>query len=344
MLELESRALRSFNVGPGNWFQNCDLFNLFTTFGFPISFPSIRSTSLAASAVRLFDEWLEAQSKPFPLDWYMSSHVCVLDRAVKEGKDIGVTNEIVKAALIAKAMAKAVDEQEYVKQHFQRQAYEQILLRGTARQAAHDRFRCKMKRWQTLLVPRIQAERAWGMMLRLGQLVRPRVFAAVWRTLWNGWCTRRRFQHEGSCMFGCSNTARDCVEHYAYCPIYQRFRGTTLFLPKIQSLDSLFLLRHNEWNDDRLILEAISVFAVYTVFNIARFASDRAGWQATVFVEAMERSAYHAVQNHKRSAAAFYQSAYDSLNGPCFFLLCFSRCGFIFSICSLYLSLLWRLW
>ena len=78
-----------------------------------------------------------------------------------------------------------------------------------------------------------------------------------------------------------------------------------MFLPKIQSLDAFFLLRHNEWNDDRLILEAISVFAVYTVFNIARFASDRAGWQATVFVEAMERSAYHAVQNHKRSAAAF---------------------------------------
>ena len=153
----------------------------------------------------------------------MSSHVCVLDRAVKEAKDIGVTNEIVKAALIAKAMAKAVDEQEYVKQHFQRQAYEQILLRGTDRQAAHDRFRCKMKRWQTLLVPRIQAERARGMMIRLGQLVRPRVFAAVWRTLWNGWCTRRRFQHEGSCMFGCSNTARD-------------LRGALRLLPNISEI------------------------------------------------------------------------------------------------------------
>ena len=70
LFELESRALRRFNVGPGNWFQNCDLFNLSTTFGFPISFPSIRSTSLAAKlrvvefeapqvhqrAVRLLDE------------------------------------------------------------------------------------------------------------------------------------------------------------------------------------------------------------------------------------------------------------------------------------------------
>ena len=48
LFELESRALRRFNVGPCNWFQNSDLFNLSTTFGFPISFPSIRSTSLAA--------------------------------------------------------------------------------------------------------------------------------------------------------------------------------------------------------------------------------------------------------------------------------------------------------
>ena len=36
LFELEYLALRRFNVGPGNWFQNVDLFNLSTTFGFPI--------------------------------------------------------------------------------------------------------------------------------------------------------------------------------------------------------------------------------------------------------------------------------------------------------------------
>ena len=40
---------------------------------------------------------------------------------------------------------------------------------------AQDRFHCNMKRWQTQLVPRIQAERARSVMIRLGQLVRPMV-------------------------------------------------------------------------------------------------------------------------------------------------------------------------
>ena len=318
LYKLETKALRRFNTGPGNWFQNADLYNLTANFGFPISYPSIRAVSLAAKlrvfefeapqaqqqAARLLDEWLDATSRPFPYEWCNSSHVCVLDRAVKDASNIGVTSGTIREALVVKAQAKAVDEQEYVKKNFQREAYAQIVKRGMDHQNAHNRFRAKMKRWPSGLVPRVQAERAQKVLARLGRLVRPRVLAAVWRSMWNGWCTRRRFQQDGLCLFGCSSTARDCIEHYAFCPRYTRFRQATLHLPKIESLDHFLLLQHPNWSDNRLILESIGIFALYTVFNMARVATDRASWTEAVYVEAMERSAYHAVQNHKSSAAA----------------------------------------
>ena len=46
----------------------------------------------------------------------------------------------------------------------------------------------------------------------------PRVWAVAWRTIWNGWCTSRRFQSAGPCRFGCRSLgAADSLEHYSCC-------------------------------------------------------------------------------------------------------------------------------
>ena len=57
-----------------------------------------------------------------------------------------------------------------------------------------DRLRHKLERWDMPLFPRLRASRALQAAQRLSKLVPPRVVAAVIRTWFNGWCTRRRFQ------------------------------------------------------------------------------------------------------------------------------------------------------
>ena len=52
----------------------------------------------------------------------------------------------------------------------------------------------------------------------------PRVGAACLRTAWNGWCTSRRFQQSGRCVFKCgAYFQEDSIEHYAGCSMCIEF-------------------------------------------------------------------------------------------------------------------------
>ena len=248
----------------------------------------------------IFDEWFESGSRPFPLEWYESSHLRVLQRAIVSANAVGVTTRSVREALLAKAIEKRAEPTAFVKQNFQHEAYLQLFRNSPEHQNVHDRLRTKLKRWPSNLVARLQADRAQSLLKRLGQLVRPRVLSAVWRTLWNAWCTQRRFQKDGACLFNCGEQARDCIEHYAFCAVFRTFR-VSLQLPAATRLDDFLLLSHPQWSDDRLILEAIALFCVYTCHNMAR-TSDQAGSES--WVDSMDRPSFHAVYNHRRSAAA----------------------------------------
>ena len=64
---------------------------------------------------------------------------------------------------------------------------------------------------------------------RLSSLVAPRVCGAVFKVLWNGWVTERRFQNRGpssQCVLGCIDEGRigaeDAIEHYSLCPSVHR--------------------------------------------------------------------------------------------------------------------------
>ena len=55
------------------------------------------------------------------------------------------------------------------------------------------------------------------------------------------------------------------------------------------------------WSDDRLILEALAIFSLCTCFNLAQVQGRSC---STAWADALERSCYHAVQNHGRSSSA----------------------------------------
>ena len=63
----------------------------------------------------------------------------------------------------------------------------------------------------------------------LSGTLQPRVRAAVLRTWWNGWVTKRRMQDRSKgCIFGC--TSEDSIEHYACCSTVREFGQRSLGL------------------------------------------------------------------------------------------------------------------
>ena len=73
-----------------------------------------------------------------------------------------------------------------------------------------------MGRWLGPRIHRQVAERVHRTLTGLRSSVPPRVMAALLRTLWNGWCTARRFQQRAACPF-CLAEASDELEHMPFC-------------------------------------------------------------------------------------------------------------------------------
>ena len=88
------------------------------------------------------------------------------------------------------------------------------------------RLRRRLDRWALQILPGRRVDRAVRLLRGLAVEAPPRVWAAVLRTLCNGWVTARRFQTTGNCVLGCEN-CNDSIEHYAYCGILPHFVNVT---------------------------------------------------------------------------------------------------------------------
>ena len=98
----------------------------------------------------------------------------------------------------------------------------------------------------------------------------PKVHAAHFKTLWNGWCTDRRFQKltkSQGCKFGCGVPAQDSIEHYSCCPTVLRFHEF-LHLPSRGTKLANFLGTCEEGREGELIVRFIALYACYQAHNI----------------------------------------------------------------------------
>jgi hypothetical protein len=108
---------------------------------------------------------------------------------------------------------------------------------------------------------------------RLHSLVPPRIASAVIQTLWNGWCTARRFQDQSHandrCWLGCGAGAHDSIEHYCRCPVALGVLARTLRIeisPR-QAL-AVWLLAHDALLEDEVLaLTSLYVYAIYRTTN-----------------------------------------------------------------------------
>jgi hypothetical protein len=144
-----------------------------------------------------------------------------------------------------------------------------------------DRIRNKVARWSGIPfglpgVQGIQTRLMHKHLKALGLLVAPRVHAAVFKTLWNGWSTETRFQRKHSqsnrCRFKCSSEAGDSIEHYCRCPVVRQVSYKHLHL-QYNLCDAL-----NVWCLNTSLLDkphiltcvAILIYGAFNAYNSIR--------------------------------------------------------------------------
>ena len=173
--------------------------------------------------------------------------------------------------------------------------------------------RHKMERWQVPQFPRIRVANCLTFLQVLGTRVPPRVWAATWRALWNGWATSRRTQRrEGlpGCMFRCSEYAQDSIEHYSSCVSLHAITSAELGLPRAPTPGerlAAFLGLDFSARDrpDEAVRRALRLAAVYRTHCLCRHCLLR---RAPATAEAMKQACREAVRGH-RGAARVYDAA-----------------------------------
>ena len=169
---------------------------------------------------------------------------------------------------------------------FQRRAYQKLLTHY----APHPSYRIRHKflRWDLqnaathppppgtscrCNTPAWQARRALAHLQLLPKLVPPRVCAAVFSTLWNRWCTCRRYQQRHSphnrCVLGCGGDAQDSIEHYCRCPVTKHAmeRKLNMSPSTFAHLHTFLLCNANIRTYGDLTSVALLIYAIYNATN-----------------------------------------------------------------------------
>ena len=117
------------------------------------------------------------------------------------------------------------------------------------------------------------------MLKTIGEGLPPRVWAAYFRLICNGWMTARRFQGSGKCLFGCGN-GHDSIEHFAQCPVVSHWLHENLGIspaPVGEEMDHFLGMRIDEERDDThmnsRIRRGLATYALYKVHNGVRHQS-----------------------------------------------------------------------
>ena len=325
--ESERRALARAAPGPHRWCALADLWNLDSGFGLGFSFRSLTCyakasqmrvaiwESSAAGGLNLPDkiarvnrawastEFLGRRSRW--ASWYHASHVLVLHRALQALSDLHLSPSSVISVLSGGALrpwTRTIHES--TKSSTQRWLYARLMEPPSM--WAEERVRYKLQRLMLPGIPRIVASRVLRRLRSLSRLVPPRVHAAVLSTIWNRWCTLRRFQvvsqTRHSCLLGCIS-GEDSIEHSLRCPVLLEVarRRLNLYLSGSDSWAAFFLASEGSGIDSESTLArlALLVYAVYRTTNAARNCGKLSQETAR---RAIHEAIYEGARGHARAS------------------------------------------
>ena len=121
----------------------------------------------------------------------------------------------------------------------------------------------------------------------------------MWSSVWNRWCTARRFQKNGPCLLGCLNRC-DSIEHYMGCKVVRQVGWKVLRLQPDNDYEERkrLWLGVTSWTNTR---EAtcwyLLVYAVYMTTNGRRNSKEKGGEE-----EELKQHLRNAVEGHPKSA------------------------------------------
>ena len=225
--------------------------------------------------------------------WYKHNYCKVLVDNVRWLKGKGVVAQDLFQQFVSHPDVWTREEFERLKKGLQRAAA--AAIKALVAEHPSSRIREKVERWR---------EMEWGITGNPGQyshqilrrlrsltkLVTPRVCAAVFVTLWNGWCTHRRYQRRhwdsNTCLFGCGGGAEDALEHYCRCPSILRVANHTLkFTYAAEEAMNIWTLNH-PWLDSKDNLRALGllIYGAFNAFNASRHSKLCDGEQARLCI------------------------------------------------------------
>ena len=116
-------------------------------------------------------------------------------------EDLGLSNKVLweKAAGNLDPDAPPGASNKRARKCFQKTVRKAIVSRLGVNSEARMCF--KLDRWHLSGLPGVTARRFLRALFVVKGHMPPRVGAAVLRTAWNGWCSSRRFQRSGHCLF-----------------------------------------------------------------------------------------------------------------------------------------------
>ena len=251
-------------------------------------------------------------------DWFARSFIFQLDSSADHFEALGVTRATLErtilriddAVLLHRPMTR--QQTRRVQVAFQRTAAASLPRATTLN--LEMRIRHKLGRWAVPQLPRVRVANCLAFLQALRGRVPPRVWAATWRTLWNGWASSRRTQGRiglAGCMFRCSPAAADSIEHYAHCPVLHEAADAVLRLPRPESpgdrLAAFLGLDYRAGHDpEKAVKVSIRAAAAYRTHCLCRHGRVSRGPAA---LEALGQSFREAVRGH-RAATRIYDAAH----------------------------------
>jgi hypothetical protein len=164
-------------------------------------------------------------------------------------------------------------------EHKLRKSTQSWMVKGLQRDTlydAHRRMKDKLCRWHQPGLPRRLATRVLRQLNQLRKLCQPRIVSASLSTIWNRWTTERRMTHLGGhnrgCLFGCSSTAADSIEHYFSCAVVRRWRDQRLpHCVRDHGLQHALLI--SRMSDAQLKAQGLLTYVVYRTTNHIRHST-----------------------------------------------------------------------
>ena len=299
VLAAERKAVARCLPGPANWIRLEEAHRLKDWFSLGVQFTSVEHLSLASRLRVVHHEQVELDNilaslseacatgghrYPEWSEWYHDHVFQALFEAVDwyQARGSGIP-DISRLALEAAPASRRGDAGDVSRRLFQRTAYSLAISKHDF--SAEVQTARRFRRW----LPRIQAarpdrppqvgyvSRCWiRVMQRLSTMVSPCVRAAVFATVWNRWCTSRRFQSQGVCRFGCpcaaGSSPDDSLEHYFYCGTLRSWESRALLqrsAPRQVDVQA-FLCADDSLPDRDLVLRAVHLYAAYVTHNHLR--------------------------------------------------------------------------